>query len=181
MEYHYKINDGDECLFAEFRGLGCLIGKGSFDGIINLNRPVVLKLFNESGKEFYAALITVKDNQAVIVLENKHLTLNIKELGQYWFGDYIILWRKPLDYKNPIRPGDKGKLVECLNEKLSIITKVNSEQKDKTVFDERLTREVKQFQISKGLIPDGIVGPQTIIHLNNVVGSDEPLLVKKGR
>jgi murein L,D-transpeptidase YcbB/YkuD len=38
---------------------------------------------------------------------------------------------------------------------------------------------VKKFQLSEGLVPDGVVGPQTIIHMNNVVGSDEPVLIKK--
>lgn len=175
----YQFKDGDECLFAESKGLGCLIGKGSLNNIIALNRPAVLKLHDDSGREFYTTLFSIKDSQAVLIIDDKYMTVDIKELGQYWSGDYIILWKKPLDFKTSLRPGEKGKLVKWLTEMLSIITKENIEQNDNPVYDEKLIREVKKFQISKGLIPDGIVGPQTIIHINNMVGSDEPLLLKQ--
>ena len=33
------------------------------------------------------------------------------------------------------------------------------------VFNEDLLREVKKFQLVHGLIPDGSVGPQTLMHL----------------
>ncbi len=174
----YQFKDGDECLFAESKGLGCLIGKGSLNNIIALNRPAVLKLLDESGKESYTTLFSIKDSQAVLIIDNKYIAVDIKELGQYWSGDFIILWKRPLDYKTSLRPGEKGKLVKWLNEMLSIITKEKIEQNDNPVYDEKLVGEVKKFQISKGLIPDGIVGPQTIIHINNTVGSDEPLLLK---
>lgn len=175
----YQFEDGDECLFAESKGLGCLIGKGSLNNIIALNRPAVLKLHDDSGREFYTTLFSIEDNQAVLIIDDKYVAVDIKELGQYWSGDYIILWKKPLDFKTSLRPGEKGKLVKWLTEMLSIITKEKIEQNDNTVYDEKLIREVKKFQISKGLIPDGIVGPQTIIHINNMVGSDEPLLLKQ--
>ena len=37
------------------------------------------------------------------------------------------------------------------------------------VFDDLLRARVMSFQRSRGLKPDGIVGPQTIIHLDNAV------------
>jgi general secretion pathway protein A len=38
---------------------------------------------------------------------------------------------------------------------------------------------MKQYQLSEGLEPDGVIGSQTIIHLNNAIGTDEPVLKNK--
>jgi murein L,D-transpeptidase YcbB/YkuD len=42
------------------------------------------------------------------------------------------------------------------------------------MFDQDLEARVKRFQISVGLVPDGIVGDQTWIHLNSSDFSDIP-------
>jgi general secretion pathway protein A len=52
---------------------------------------------------------------------------------------------------------------------------------EEPVFDDELVKRVKEFQISKGLVPDGIVGPQTIIHLNLASENGDPLLSGKQR
>jgi general secretion pathway protein A len=45
------------------------------------------------------------------------------------------------------------------------------------VFDEELKKRVIVFQTSRGITPDGIVGPHTMIHLNTVVNPpDVPML-----
>jgi general secretion pathway protein A len=49
------------------------------------------------------------------------------------------------------------------------------------VFDDTIVSEVKKIQLFKGLVPNGIVGPQTIIHLNNEVGTEEPVLIKQAQ
>jgi len=38
---------------------------------------------------------------------------------------------------------------------------------------------MKRFQIAEGLVPDGVVGPQTFIHLENAAGTKGPVLMKK--
>lgn len=77
------------------------------------------------------------------------------------------------DYQGPILPGQKGKVVQWLDRQLSFIQGRPAQSPKNLVFDDTLVREVKKFQLAKGLVPKGIVGPQTIIHLNNEVGSDE--------
>ncbi len=47
------------------------------------------------------------------------------------------------------------------------------------VFDDALVKQVKEFQLAKGLVPDGIVGTQTVIQLNTVIGSGIPILIDK--
>jgi murein L,D-transpeptidase YcbB/YkuD len=72
-------------------------------------------------------------------------------------------------------------VVGWLDAKLKLIYGKKSGQGTKQTYDDELVRMVKQFQLSKGLVSDGVVGSQTIIHLNNETGTDEPVLpVDKG-
>jgi general secretion pathway protein A len=105
--------------------------------------------------------------------------VDVKEIENKWLGDYFLLWRPPTHYKSPLFSGQKSKLVPWLDRQLSIIQGRASRSQKGLVFDDTLVREVKKFQLAKGLVPNGIVGPQTIIHLNNEVGSEEPLLITK--
>ncbi|MDH3288742.1 MAG: peptidoglycan-binding protein, partial [Betaproteobacteria bacterium] len=45
------------------------------------------------------------------------------------------------------------------------------------VFDDALVQRVKQFQIAHGLIPDGIVGPQTLMRLSVLSEQSAPKLL----
>jgi murein L,D-transpeptidase YcbB/YkuD len=47
------------------------------------------------------------------------------------------------------------------------------------VFDDSLARQVKQFQLSQGLIPDGSAGPQTLLRLSNVTDQAAPKLMRE--
>jgi len=46
------------------------------------------------------------------------------------------------------------------------------------IYHDELVNRVKKFQISEGLDPDGIVGPQTFICIINKTGSGEPFLMR---
>jgi general secretion pathway protein A len=48
------------------------------------------------------------------------------------------------------------------------------------VYDESLVRQVRAFQSSKGLQPDGVVGPRTVIQINSETQVDLPLLTRSG-
>ena len=48
------------------------------------------------------------------------------------------------------------------------------------VYSKELVDQIKAFQTDKGISPAGLVGPQTIMQLNNAYGSDEPKLMRKG-
>ena len=44
------------------------------------------------------------------------------------------------------------------------------------IYDD-LVSHVKRFQLSQGLVPDGIIGPHTVILLQTATQSGDPLLV----
>ncbi len=174
----YQPKNNNYCEQAKNQGLQCLTGIGSLDAILMLNRPAVLKMYDNTGQEFYAALIAVKTPVATLVLGDEEKNVHIKEIKQHWLGDYTILWKTPPDYKSAIRLGVKGSEVEWLASQLALIHGKTSSIKNK-VFDNELAMQVKKFQLSEGLMPDGIAGPLTLIRLNTIVDSKEPLLIEK--
>lgn len=174
----YQAGDGAPCLKAKSEGLRCLDGRISMDGLIRLNRPAVLKLFDDSGKDFYVALIALKDQTATLATGDDVRTINLDRIKQFWFGDFIMIWKAPFDYQNAIYPGQKGKEVKWLSEQLSIINGRAIQSMQNDIYEEELVKQVKMFQLSSGLIPDGVVGPQTIIQIVNAVDNNGPLLSK---
>ena len=48
------------------------------------------------------------------------------------------------------------------------------------LYDDSLVRQVRRFQSSRGLRPDGIVGPRTVIQINTRTLADLPLLAQPG-
>jgi general secretion pathway protein A len=175
----YNPDKGSACQQAQAQGLGCLETQGSLSSLLLLNRPAVLKLFDEQGREFYALLSALRGQTAILVVGNETRTVDVKEIEKKWLGDYMMLWQMPPDYKGPIHPGQKGMVVQWLDRQLSLIQGRTAQPGENLIFDNTLVRQVKKFQLAKGLLPDGIVGPQTIIHLNTEVGSREPVLVDK--
>jgi general secretion pathway protein A len=175
----YNPDNGSACQQAQTQGLGCLETQGSLSSLLHLNRPAVLKLFDEQGQEFYALLAVLRGQTAIFVVGTETWTADIKEIEKRWLGDYTMLWQIPTDYKGPIHPGQKGNVVQWLDRQLSLIQGRTTQPGENLIFDNTLVRQVKKFQLAKGLMPDGIVGPHTIIHLNTEVGSREPVLVDK--
>jgi general secretion pathway protein A len=175
----YVSNSNDACRQAQAHGLNCFNAQGSLDSLIKLNRPAVLRLGDDQNSEFYVTLIKLKDHLATIAIGDEMRTVDIKEIALKWLGNYTLLLRKPQNYKNYIKPGDRGTQVEWLKNSLALIQGRAVQPKENDLYDEMLLKQVKSFQQEEGLIPDGIVGPMTLIHLNSRVPSDDPVLTEK--
>jgi general secretion pathway protein A len=176
----YKRNDNlSPCQQAKARGIGCLDGRSSLTALLHLNRPAVLKLFDDQGKEFYATLTALQGQTATFTVGNETKKVNVKEIERRWLGDYTLFWRMPQKYQRDIRPGSKGAEVQWLEKQLALVSGQGVQPRKNPVFDESLVLQVKKFQLSRGLTPDGVVTPQTVISLNTAAGSDEPLLAGK--
>jgi general secretion pathway protein A len=175
--------DSSPCQYAKARQLGCLDMPSGLSGLRQLNRPAVLKFFDDQGKEFYAALTAFEGQTATFVLGNKTMRVDVKEAEGRWFGDYTLFWRMPPNYRGSIRPGFRGAEVQWLEKQLALVSGQQVRPRKNAVVDQGLVSQVKKFQLSKGLKPDGVVGPQTIINLNTAAGSDEPRLygTKEGK
>ncbi len=175
----YKPNKGSACKQAEAHGLRCLDAQGSLSSLLHLNRPAVLKLYDDQGREFYATLTALRGQTATFVVGTETRVVDVNDIVPRWLGDYTLLWRPPTKYEGYIILGSQGQEVQWLDKQLALIQGRTTQHRKNVVYDDVLVRQVKKFQLAEGLVPDGIVGPLTVIHLNSAVGSGEPVLIDK--
>jgi len=167
------LNAGGGALCAQARGVGlrCLKSTGSLLDLKGLNRPALLRFTDLKGKDFYAALTAMDGDRAKLIFED-----GSGEITFSWFGEYTLLWRPPPAYRRLLKLGQTGPAIEWARAKISQVRGNTLESENPGLYDRPLLEEVRAFQTSRGLQPDGIIGPLTLIHLNTVSGMEVPLL-----
>lgn len=176
IDYDPEKN-GSACQFAETQNLRCLQSQGSLSSLLHVNRPAILRLYNNKGEIFYATLIAFQEQIATFVMGTETKKVAARDIRDRWYGEYILLWSLPPGYNTAIQTGDQGAVVAWLDKKISSIHARPDRNSTGIIFDSKLTAEIKSFQFTNNLVPDGIVGPQTIIHLNSAAGINVPMLV----
>ncbi len=169
----------DICEFAENINLRCFDKNISFKELIKLNRPAVLKLSDDKGREFYVTLMHISNDIAELKIIDEVKTVNLEELEKKWLGDYLLLWEPPSGFQGYIYPGYKGPFVQWIREKIYLIQGKSFKKSKHLRYEGEIVEEIKKFQSENGLKPDGIIGPFTVIHMNNSLESDEPKLMQK--
>jgi general secretion pathway protein A len=172
-------NGEDACRQAESLGLRCRSARGGLDELHRLNRPAVLLMHDDQGREFHAALVALADKTATFAIGAETRTVALGALAAQWAGHYTLLWRMPPDAREYIRAGERGPAVQWLIRQLAQAQGRVADTSKDPQFDEVLGRQVKQFQLAQGLIPDGAVGPQTVMRLADVGDRSAPKLLPR--
>jgi general secretion pathway protein A len=170
---------GDACRQAESLGLRCQTARGGLDEIRELNRPAVLLLRDARGRELYATLSTLDDKSAGFALGEQTRTVAVGALAAQWSGQYTLFWRMPSNARENLSFGEHGPAVAWLSRQLAQAQGRAVDVNEDALFDEPLLRQVKQFQLTRGLIPDGVVGPRTLMRLAGVADNVAPTLLRK--
>jgi len=158
----------DFCDFAKQYGLLCLIEQGSWDTLRQFDRPVILKLVADDGRSVPVVLQHMNDSVLELVIGNDLYRLTLEQVSRYWYGDYVLLLEAPPGGRMFLRAGDRDPDVAWLRQQLETALGVQIPVTDPLAFDYPLQKRVLEFQRSRGLVPDGVVGKNTIIHLNSV-------------
>ncbi len=173
-----EYQDGNPCQRAEDSGLRCKSTRGGLDELRRLNRPAVLQMRNQDGREFFACL-TALDNRSATFTSGKEVKrVALSALATQWSGYYTVLWRMPPDLQRTIHPGERGPAVVWLSRQLAHLQGDTAQADPNPVFDQAMVRQVKQFQLAQGLIPDGTVGAQTLMHLSSAADRSAPVLAR---
>jgi general secretion pathway protein A len=173
--------EGDECLQASDVGLSCRTARAGLDELRQLNRPAVLQLGDKQGRKFYATLSLLDDKVAIFNVANQTIAVAVGALAEQWTGQYTLLWRAPPLAQQKIQLGDRGADVEWLRNQLAQINGTVVDPAGDPVFDEAIFRQVKQFQLARGLPPTGTVGIQTLMRLSAAADATAPRLVREQR
>ena len=157
------------CDAALQKGLRCLFTKSNWNFMRRLNRPVILEFLVEDYQKRYATLVELDEHRLTLDLGPRHLTFPLDQVLPYWRGRYILLWKPIYQNMSMLYPGNISWMVRRLRRQLAQIgMPVSTAPNGASIYDEALERHVIAFQTSRGIKPDGIVGPYTMIHLNTV-------------
>ncbi len=175
-----QLGNGGVCSEAERHGLRCMKGKGSWSGLRNIDRPVLLELVTASNQRVPVVLQVLDDVTAGIESGGMMRKIPIGILDQYWQGQYTILWRPPIP-SSSLRLGDSGDDVLWLRTRMQDILDTEEITANPAQFDEGLKGQVIRFQGIRGLEKDGIAGKRTLIHINTLTqGAQVPRLFGPG-
>jgi general secretion pathway protein A len=167
----------DPCSQASNQGLECLNQRGSFGQLRLYNRPAILMLSDNAGTSHQVVLTALDDEHATVQMAGSSHNVSIGELSRYWFGDFVMLWRPGTSQVKSLSQGMRGDDVRWLRQSLQRVEGEHSDGPVSDVFDENLSKLVRDFQRQHRLTVDGIAGVQTQIVLASAVAPpDSPSL-----
>jgi general secretion pathway protein A len=166
--------EAEICTQVQEKGHACLSRMDGLDVLRRFNLPAVLKMKTEEGEGFFAALIGLNGENATFRLASETVTVPLKTLQARWGGEYTLLWRQP-PFSGILSPGTTGPHIEWLAERLAIVQGIDRPEGEKAVLSGELLTRLKQFQFSRGIAPDGVAGPFTLVLLDAALGG-VPLL-----
>lgn len=142
--------------------LRCLRGSGSLGKLRGLGRPALLRLTD--GQHVLPALLTgFEGGQVKLELAGQTLVVAPVDLERYWYGDYLAVWRHPVDIPVTVGEGAGPRAVTYLKDLLLGAGEAPGAGREYT----RSVREsVRAVQRRHGLLADGIVGPETWLALS---------------
>ncbi len=171
-----------DCAALANARLACLTLEGGIARLRSMDRPALLHLAGNRG-EGDAVLAALDGNTAELLLETpqglRRQRIPIAELEQRRDARFMLLWRAPRGWKEPIRPGDRGPIVAWLNRQLDrAVGELIPPAGD--AMDARAVARLREFQRREGLRPDGAAGPLTLIRLNDALRLPRPSLRHPG-
>ena len=117
---YQPAKDINTCQQALARGLRCLKGPGSLNELVGLNKPAVLRFFDEKGREYYGTLIAFDERTATVIIGDETRRVGVDEIKKRWYGDYTLLWKHPKGYRSAVKPGYSGPEVEWIDRHLAL-------------------------------------------------------------
>ena len=154
----------------------CRNARGGLDELRRLNRPAILEMRDAQGRPFFACLTALDEASATFTFGGSTQRVALDALASQWTGHYTVMWRMPADLPAMIRPGERSASVQWVRRQLALSESAPPPDSPDAVFDSDLVRRIRQFQLAHGLIPDGAVGTQTIMHLASAADASAPAL-----
>ncbi|MFZ1576557.1 MAG: AAA family ATPase [Chromatiaceae bacterium] len=171
-----QLSGREACARLSTFGLECELDRGGWSRVRDYNLPVLLHLQDKDGRDGWAALIGLGENQATLQLPGGRETLSLAALDGLWTGDYLLVWQPPPVGGTVIRPGSSGEAVRWLRHLLTQVPALEFKDDGSNKFDRNVEKAVRRFQTQAGLEVDGMAGPRTLIRLATAV--DMPGLPK---
>ena len=167
----YLPSNGLGCVQAANQGLTCVWQRGSLAQLKLINRPAILSLVDDTNSSRQVVLSGLGQGQARLLIGASEVEVPIAELADYWFGEFLVLWRPQSGQLRPLRAGMRGEDVGWLRHGLEQLGGLPISEPSRDVFDAELERLVEDFQRSRRLSVDGVAGVQTQLVLDAALGA----------
>jgi len=166
---------------ADTAGLRVDVLRMNLDSLRRLDIPVLLEVGipGVAGKRYLALTGITADGVLVAPPLEGNSLVTRGHLRSIWSGRCYLVWKNihgiPFLYSPPAT-GTKVSLVRRMLEKSGFPVTSRGD-----IFDERMSRSLKAFQGSRGLVPDGRLGVQTLLLLYRDGGEFAVPRLEKGR
>ncbi|EGV28471.1 Peptidoglycan-binding domain 1 protein [Thiorhodococcus drewsii AZ1] len=167
-----ELNDlgaGEPCARAMRFGLSCQRETGTLSNVRFFDLPALMRLNGSGAGERFLVLTALGAREAVVELPDGPRRIPVEGLERIWSGDYILLWQTPPGGTTVISSASPGDDVRWLRELLAQVPGIEVPDRESSRYDASLLAALKAFQSSKGLQPDGLAGPRTLIQLHHAV------------
>jgi general secretion pathway protein A len=155
-------NDGPICVIHS---------AATWDELQRFSRPLLLHLVTPTRFAAVALLLRIEGRFALLWSAGEVVSVELATLAPLWDGAFSYLWRPPQGYTGPLVLWDQSPAVGTI---AGLFAELDEQGKALTgsVFNRALQARVRLFQRQQGLSPDGAIGEQTILKLNEVMGID---------
>jgi general secretion pathway protein A len=168
-----EYSGGEGCAQARHSGHACLINRGSWSSLRQLDRPAILTLTDSRGNSLRVVLTALLGDQVELSIAGVSVTHPFMSVTDKWFGQYVLLWKPPNGQSFALGPGSLDENVVWLRQSLAAIDeRYRADPLDSSVFDTSLEQRVREFQRDHRLDVDGLVGRQTQIIINSLLASE---------
>jgi len=159
----------DPCAEMSRLGLACERDRGDLETLRALDRPALLEVRTPEGTPAALVLVAIEGDRLIIDHPEGARSVPSAALASVWSGRFHLLWQPPPVGAQVIKPSSSEEAVLWLRRLLVEVPGLGVTDEDSPLFDEKLREALRAFQRSRGLEPDGIAGPRTLIHLHNVL------------
>ena len=168
---------GTGCERALNAGLHCIYKTGTWNNLRSYNRPAVIELQDTAGGKHHVLVAELTADAVSLVIGGQPHEFPVSEVGRYWFGKYLLLWKPPMPEQEMLRLGDRGDAVIWLRDALARYRGEPLAAESSEIFDKELQAQLREFQERHRLVPDGVAGRVTLAQLQNYLPGKSPALV----
>ncbi len=165
------------CERALNAGLHCMYKTGTWNNLRSHNRPAVIELQDAAGGKHHVLVAELTADAVSLVIGGQPREFPVSEVGRYWFGKYLLLWKPPMPEQEMLRLGDRGDAVIWLRDALARYRGEPLAAESSELFDKELQAQLREFQGRHRLTPDGVAGRITLAQLQNYLPGKSPALV----
>ncbi|MDR1727516.1 MAG: AAA family ATPase [Acidobacteriota bacterium] len=173
-------SSGAGCDLGRLQGFECLSFSGGWPRLRRYDLPAVLEFPLGDGSRRQVAATRLDGDAVRLVVRGEAREFPITEVDQVWEGVFVLPWKPPVG-AGVVALGSSGTAVLWVRRALDKLEggaeNTNAFGKYSDKFDGDLQRRVMEFQRRVALVPDGVVGRETLIKMATALDdADAPSL-----